>query len=110
MVGQLKEGKGRIDLLKATLPGGSITGAPKVRSMEIIDELEPTRRSIYTGNIGYLSFDGNMDLNIVIRTFLVKGNRAYFQAGGAVVYDSEPEAEYQETLDKVNALISALSK
>jgi len=109
VVGQLKEGKGRIELLKATLPGGSITGAPKIRAMEIIDELEPTRRSIYTGNIGYLSFNGNMDLSIVIRTFLIKGNRAYFQAGGAVVYDSQPEAEYQETLDKVQALINALN-
>jgi len=109
VVGQLKEGNGRIELLKATLPGGSITGAPKIRAMEIIDELEPTRRSIYTGNIGYLSFNGNMDLSIVIRTFLIKGNRAYFQAGGAVVYDSQPEAEYQETLDKVRALISALN-
>lgn len=109
VVGQLKEGNGRIELLKASLPGGSITGAPKVRSMEIIDELEPTRRSIYTGNIGYLSFNGNMDLNIVIRTFLIKGNTAYFQAGGAVVYDSQPEAEYQETLDKIQALINAIN-
>ncbi|MFC2035687.1 aminodeoxychorismate synthase component I [Chloroflexota bacterium] len=109
VVGRLKEGKGRIELLKATLPGGSITGAPKIRAMEIIDELEPTRRSIYTGNIGYLSFNGNMDLSIVIRTFLIKGNRAYFQAGGAVVFDSQPEAEYQETLDKVQALIDALN-
>lgn len=98
-----------MDLLKATFPGGSITGAPKVRSMEIIDQLEPTRRSVYTGSIGYLSFDGNLDLNIVIRTFLIKGNKAYFQAGGAVVYDSDPESEYQETLDKVRALISALN-
>ena len=109
VVGQLKEGKGRIELLKATLPGGSITGAPKIRAMEIIDELESTRRSVYTGNIGYLGFNGNMDLSIVIRTFLIKENRAYFQAGGAVVYDSQPEAEYQETLDKVRALISALN-
>jgi len=109
VVGQLKEGNGRIELLKATLPGGSITGAPKIRAMEIIDELEPTRRSIYTGNIGYLGFNGNMDLSIVIRTFLIKGNMAYFQAGGAVVYDSQPEAEYQETLDKVRALIDVSS-
>jgi para-aminobenzoate synthetase component 1 len=109
VVGRLNEGKGRIDLLKATLPGGSITGAPKVRSMEIIDELEPTRRSIYTGNIGYLGFDGNMDLSVVIRTFLIKEKRVYFQAGGAVVYDSQPEAEYQETLDKIQALIDALN-
>jgi len=77
--------------------------------MEIIDELEPTRRSVYTGNIGYLSFDGNVDLNIVIRTFIIKDGEAYFQVGGAVVYDSDPEAEYQETLDKARALITALN-
>ena len=106
--GRLRDGISRIDLLKATFPGGSITGAPKVRAMEIIDELEPTRRSIYTGSIGYLGFDGNMDVNIVIRTFLIKGNKAYFQVGGAVVYDSDPEAEYQETLDKGQALFKAL--
>jgi para-aminobenzoate synthetase component 1 len=109
VVGQLREGKSRIDLLKATFPGGSITGAPKVRAMEIIDELEPTRRSVYTGSIGYLSFNGDMDLNIVIRTIIVKDGRAYFQLGGAIVYDSEPEAEYIETLDKGKALIQALN-
>ncbi|MBA7504354.1 Aminodeoxychorismate synthase component 1 [subsurface metagenome] len=107
--GNLREGKNGIDLLKATFPGGSITGAPKVRAIEIIDELEPTRRSVYTGNIGYLSFNGDLDLNIAIRTFLVKGSKAYFQVGGAVVYDSDPEAEYQETLDKARALINALN-
>ena len=107
--GRLWPGKNRIDLLKATFPGGSITGAPKVRSMEIIDELEPTKRSVYTGAIGYLSFSEDMDLNIVIRTFIVKDGRAYFQAGGGIVYDSEPEAEYQETLDKAKALIQALN-
>lgn len=106
--GRLREGKNRIDLLKATFPGGSITGAPKVRAMEIIDELEPTRRSVYTGSIGYLSFGGELDLNIVIRTFIIKDGRAYFQVGGAIVYDSDPEAEYQETLDKAKALIQAL--
>jgi para-aminobenzoate synthetase component 1 len=110
VVGQLREGVSRIDLLKAAFPGGSITGAPKVRSMEIIDELEPTRRSVYTGSLGYLSFDGDLDLNIVIRTFILKGPRAYFQAGGAVVYDSVPESEYQETLDKVRALMEALNQ
>jgi para-aminobenzoate synthetase component 1 len=108
VVGQLREGKNAIDLLKATFPGGSITGAPKVRAMEIIDELEPTCRSVYTGSLGYLSFSGDMDLNIVIRTFIVKDNRVYFQVGGAIVYDSEPEAEYIETLDKGRALIRAL--
>ena len=106
--GRLREGKSRIDLLKATFPGGSISGAPKVRAMEIIDELEPTRRGIYTGSLGYLSFDGGMDLNIVIRTFLIKDGKAYFQVGGGIVSDSDPEAEYQETLDKARALIEAL--
>ncbi len=109
VVGRLREGKNGLDLLKATFPGGSITGAPKVRAMEIIDELEPTKRSVYTGSVGYLSFNGDLDLNIVIRTFLVKGRKAYFQVGGAVVYDSDPEAEYQETLHKARALIDALN-
>jgi len=109
VVGRLCAGKSRIDLLKATFPGGSITGAPKVRAMEIIDELEPTRRSIYTGSIGYLSFSGDMDINIVIRTMLIKGGRVYFQVGGGIIYDSEPEAEYVETLDKAKALLQALN-
>ncbi len=106
--GRLKTGMDAVDLLRASFPGGSITGAPKVRAMEIIDELEPTRRSVYTGAIGYLGFDGAMDLNIVIRTIICKDNRAYFQVGGAVVFDSDPEAEYQETLDKGRALMRAL--
>lgn len=109
VVGRLREGKNGIDLLKATFPGGSITGAPKVRAMEIIDELEPTKRSIYTGSIGYLGFNGDLDLNIVIRTFIIKGGKAYYQVGGAVVYDSDPEAEYQETLDKARALVNAIN-
>jgi para-aminobenzoate synthetase component 1 len=108
VVGQLSGGKDRIDLLRATFPGGSITGAPKVRAMEIIDELEPTRRSVYTGSLGYLGFSGDMDLDIVIRTIIVRDGRAYFQVGGAIVYDSEPEAEYIETLDKGRALMRAL--
>ncbi len=108
VVGRLSEGKNRIDLLKATFPGGSITGAPKVRAMEIIDEMEPTRRSVYTGSLGYLSFSGDMDLDIVIRTMIIKEGRAYFQVGGGIVYDSEPEAEYIETLDKGRAMFQAL--
>ena len=108
VIGRLRPGVNCVDLLKASFPGGSITGAPKVRAMEIIDELEPTRRNAYTGAIGYLSFDGNLDLNIVIRTFLIKDGKAYFQVGGGIVYDSDPEAEYQETLDKAKALIQAL--
>jgi para-aminobenzoate synthetase component 1 len=107
--GRLREDKGRINLLKGAFPGGSITGAPKVRAMEIIDELEPTRRSVYTGSIGYLGFDGGMDSSIVIRTFIVKDGRAYFQVGGGIVWDSDPEGEYRETLDKARALIEALS-
>ena len=106
--GKLRQKKNRIDLLRACFPGGSITGAPKVRSMEIIDELEPTRRSIYTGSIGYLGFGDTMDLNIVIRTILVKNGQAFLQVGGAITYDSNPEAEYQETLDKAKALFQAL--
>jgi para-aminobenzoate synthetase component 1 len=108
VLGRLRRGKGNIDLLKATFPGGSITGAPKVRAMEIIDELEPTKRSVYTGSIGYLSFNGNLDINIVIRTFLIKEGKAYFQVGGGIIYDSDSEAEYMETLDKARALIRAL--
>jgi para-aminobenzoate synthetase component 1 len=76
--------------------------------MEIIDEIEPTRRSVYTGSIGYMGFNEDMDINIVIRTFLIKGGKAYFQVGGGIIYDSDPEAEYVETLDKARALIRAL--
>jgi para-aminobenzoate synthetase component 1 len=76
--------------------------------MEIIDELEPTKRSVYTGSIGYLSFNGDLDIDIVIRTFIVKEGRASFQVGGGIIYDSDPEAEYIETLDKAKALIQAL--
>lgn len=108
VVGRLREGLGVKELLLATFPGGSITGAPKIRSMEIIDEIEPTRRSVYTGSIGYLGFNGDIDLNIAIRTIIVKGAKAYFQVGGAVVYDSDPEDEYQETLHKGRALLNAL--
>jgi para-aminobenzoate synthetase component 1 len=108
VAGRLRRGKSNIDLLKATFPGGSITGAPKVRAMEIIDELEPTKRSVYTGSIGYLGFNEDMDINIVIRTFLIKEGKAHFQVGGGIIYDSDPEAEYMETLDKAKALIQAL--
>jgi len=110
VVGELHPRYDLVDLLKATFPGGSITGAPKIRSMEIIDELEPTQRSVYTGAIGYVGFDGSMDLNIVIRTFLINGRDAYFQVGGGIVADSQPEAEYDETLDKARALIEAVTQ
>ncbi|NQT46063.1 MAG: aminodeoxychorismate synthase component I [Candidatus Omnitrophica bacterium] len=107
--GKLREGKDAIDCLMNSFPGGSITGAPKIRSMEVIEELEPTRRSVYTGAIGYIGFDGNMDTSIVIRTFIIKGKKVYFQVGGGIVWDSDPDAEYQETLDKAKALIEVIS-
>ena len=107
--GDLHERHDLVDLLKATFPGGSITGAPKIRAMEIIDELEPTRRSVYTGAVGYLGFDGNADLSIVIRTFLATRGRLYFQAGGGIVADSELEMEYDETTHKARALLEAVA-
>jgi para-aminobenzoate synthetase component I len=108
VMGRLQPGRGPVDLLRATWPGGSITGAPKVRAMEIIAELEPTRRSVYTGSVGYFSFGGAVDTNIAIRTFIVKGSRAYFQVGGGIVADSDPEREYDETLDKARGMVAAL--
>lgn len=105
---KLAEGKDAIDLLKATFPGGSITGAPKVRAMEIIYEIEPSTRSAYCGNIGYIGFDGNMDTSIVIRTYIIKKGRVYFQAGGGIVADSDPQEEYEESLTKAYALKKVL--
>ena len=108
ITGKLKKDISTADILRATFPGGSITGAPKIRAMEIIDELEPTSRNIYTGSIGYIAFDGSIDLNIVIRTILCKENKGYFQVGGGIVWDSDPESEYQESLLKGKALKEAL--
>ena len=109
VTGELKDNCDAIDCILAAFPGGSITGAPKIRSMEIIDDLEPTCRNIYTGSIGYIGFDGDMDLNIAIRTIIVKEDQAYYQVGGGIVWDSTPEKEYQETLDKGLALKKALT-
>ena len=106
---ELDEGKDQIDLLEAVFPGGSITGAPKIRAMEIIDELEPTRRNIYTGSLGYISNNGNMDFNILIRTILKLNNKAYYQVGGGIVWDSDPSAEYDETLHKGKAIMKTLT-
>lgn len=106
--GSLKKTADNIDIVKATFPGGSITGCPKIRSMGIIDAIEPTRRGIYTGAMGYLSFHDTMDLNIAIRTMLKKGNDLYFQVGGGIVAESEPEAEYEETLVKAKAIVASL--
>ncbi len=106
--GRLRKGVTPVQALRNAFPGGSITGAPKIRAMEIIDELEPHARGIYTGAIGCLGFDGYMDTNIVIRTMITKDGRVYFNVGGGIVADSDPESEYVETLDKAKALMESL--
>lgn len=109
VTGTLKKSSGSIDLFKAMFPGGTITGTPKVRSMEIIDELETVKRDIYTGSLGYFSYTGACDFNILIRTLIKKENQVYLHAGAGIVADSQPEKEYEETLHKANALIQAIS-
>ena len=106
--GRLRQNAGPVDMIRALFPGGSITGAPKIRAMEIIDELEPNRRSLYTGAIGYLSRGGSSGFNIAIRTILVEGDRASFQVGGGIVADSDPGAEYEETLAKGKGMLAVL--
>ncbi len=106
--GRLAAGKDMFDCLRAVFPGGTITGVPKVRCMEIINELEPVRRGAYTGSAGYFGFSGDMDMNIMIRTFLIKNGTAYIQAGAGIVADSSPEREYRESLKKAEALLLAL--
>ncbi len=106
--GRLSKGKDAFDVIRATFPAGTVTGAPKVRAMEIIDELENRRRKTYAGSVGYFSFSGNLDCCITIRTILIKDGTAYIQAGGGVVADSIPSVEYQETVNKAKALIKAI--
>lgn len=106
--GELLQGKNAFDALKACFPGGTITGCPKVRAMEIIDELEPIERGPYTGSLGYFKPNGDADFNIMIRTMVVKNGTAHIQCGGGIVADSAPEKEYAETLHKARALIEAL--
>jgi para-aminobenzoate synthetase component 1 len=108
--GVLAEGRDSIDLLQATFPGGSITGCPKIRSMEIIDELEPDRRHVYTGSIGYISFHGTLDLSIAIRTAVIHQDRMAFSVGGGIVYDSDPADEYEETLHKGRTLVNVCAE
>ncbi|SHK07350.1 aminodeoxychorismate synthase component I [Tepidibacter formicigenes] len=108
VVGELEENKDVIDVIKATFPGGSITGAPKIKSMEIIDELEPTQRNVYTGSVGYIGFDGMLDLNIAIRTIVKKDEDIYFQVGGGITWDSNPEDEYDETIHKAKSIMKAV--
>ncbi len=106
--GTLFPNMGAVDLLRATFPGGSITGAPKIRAMEIINELEPARRGVYCGSVLWVGFDGSMDSSIVIRTLVVDGSTVVAQAGGGIVADSDPAAEYQETMDKAWPLLNSL--
>jgi para-aminobenzoate synthetase component 1 len=106
--GELADGRDSVDLLRATFPGGSITGCPRIRAMEIIDELEPVRRHVYTGSIGYISFHDTLDLSIAIRTATIYRNRVFFSVGGGVVYDSDPTDEFEETLHKARSLMGAL--
>ena len=107
--GKLRKNKTSIDLLKAVFPGGSITGCPKIRAMEVIDELEPVKRHVYTGAIGYISFHNTMDLSIAIRTAIVVQNKIFFSAGGGIVADSKPKKEYLETIYKVKTFMETLS-
>jgi len=109
VAGRLREEINFCDVLKALFPGGSITGAPKIRSMEIIDETEPTARGVYTGSIGFIGIDGSACLNIAIRTIIIKDWKAYAQAGGGIVADSEPEAEWAETIVKARALLAGIN-
>ncbi len=109
VTGALADGRNSVDLLRACFPGGSVTGAPKIRAMEIIAELEPTARGPYCGSVGYLSADGAMDSNIVIRTYCIQDQDLTLQVGGGIVADSDPQAEYEESLAKAKALIEVLA-
>jgi anthranilate synthase component 1 len=106
--GELEAGKDAFDVVRATFPAGTLSGAPKVRAMEIIDELEPVRREIYGGAVGYFSFSGNMDMAIAIRTLVIKDGKVHLQAGAGIVADSDPAAEYQETVNKAMAVVKAI--
>ncbi|MDP1512961.1 anthranilate synthase component I family protein [Paenibacillus sp. CMAA1739] len=106
--GKLAPGRTAVDVIAATFPGGTITGAPKVRTMEIIEELEPVRRGPYTGSLGWIDYNGNMELNIIIRTLAVKGNTAYLQTGAGIVIDSDPYREYRECWNKARAVMKAV--
>jgi anthranilate synthase component 1 len=109
VVGELCEGLDAIDVLRATFPAGTVSGAPKIRAMEIIDELEPVKRGIYSGAVGYLSWNGNMDTAIAIRTAVIKDGMLHIQAGAGVVADSVPELEWKETMNKGRAVFRAVA-
>ena len=107
--GRLQPGLSAMDVLRATFPAGTVSGAPKIRAMEIIDELEPVKRGIYSGAVGYLSWSGNMDTAIAIRTAVIKDGKLYIQAGAGIVYDSIPQNEWDETMNKGRAIFRAVS-
>ena len=106
--GELRPELDAFDVFRAAFPAGTLSGSPKIRAMEIIDELEPCRREIYGGAVGYFSFSGNMDMAIAIRTLVVQDGRVHLQAGAGIVADSDPEAEYQETINKARAVVRAI--
>ena len=106
--GNVKDGLDAIDVLKACFPAGTVTGAPKIRAMEIIEELEPTKRGPYAGAVGYLSYSGNMDTCITIRTLIIRDHKVYVQAGAGIVADSIPEREYAETVNKAMGMMRAI--
>ncbi len=106
--GQLEQDKGALEALASCFPAGTVSGAPKIRAMEIIDRLEPVRRGIYAGAVGYFDFAGNMDTCIAIRTIIHQGNKASYQAGAGIVADSDPTSEFEETVNKSRALLAAI--
>ncbi len=106
--GRLRPGIGPVDVLRATFPHGTVSGAPKVRAMEIIDELEPVARGPYAGAVGYIDFSGNIDTAICLRTVVAAGGKAWVQAGAGLVADSDPTAEYEETMSKAAAALAAI--
>ena len=108
--GKLRSDVDALDALAACFPAGTLSGAPKVRAMQIIEELEPVRRGVYGGSVLYADFAGNLDSCIAIRTMLIKGKRAYLQAGAGIVADSNPESEYQECMNKAQALLRAVER
>ena len=108
VTGELAEGMNAFDALRSGLPAGTVSGAPKIRAMEVIDEMEPQKRGPYAGAVGYIDFSGNMDMCIALRTLVLQSGKAYIQAGCGVVYDSVPSAEYEETVNKARGMIKAL--
>jgi anthranilate synthase component 1 len=109
VTGELQQGKDAFDVLAATFPAGTVSGAPKIRAMEIIDELEPVKRGVYSGAVGYIAWSGNLDTAIAIRTAVIKNGQLYIQAGAGIVYDSVPTSEWDETMNKARAVFRAVT-